>query len=137
MFPRFSHPWLERTLALSLIILGTPRVVPVLSTQDSGEAAPAASSGVGSKGAPLKAQEPIPPHESGVTVELSRKQKQNLLKSNFEKMKRDADELSELAKSLQEDLSKTSENVLSLEIVEKAEKIEMLAKKIKGAAKGF
>ena len=67
---------------------------------------------------------------------LTGKQKQDLLKSNFEKVKRDADDLVVLAKSLQEDLSKSNENVLSLKVVEKAEKIEKLARRIKTTAKG-
>jgi len=58
------------------------------------------------------------------------------VKSNFEKMKRDADELAALAKTLQEDLNKSNENVFSLRIVDRAEKIEKLAKKIRNEAKG-
>jgi hypothetical protein len=68
---------------------------------------------------------------------LTGKQKRNLLKSNFEKMKRDAGELTDLAKALQEELNKSNENVLSLDIVQKADKIEKLARKIKGTARGF
>ncbi len=75
--------------------------------------------------------EPAPP------TPLSKKQKKDLLKDNFEKMKRDADELAELAKSLQEDLDKSNENVLSLRVVDRAEKIEKLAKRIKGMARGY
>jgi hypothetical protein len=68
---------------------------------------------------------------------LSGKQKRDLLKTNFEKMKRDAGELADLAKALQEELNKSNENILSLDIVEKADKIEKLARKIKGTARGF
>jgi uncharacterized phage infection (PIP) family protein YhgE len=68
---------------------------------------------------------------------LSGKQKRDLLKANFEKMKRDAGELADLAKALQEELNKSNENVLSLDIVDKADKIEKLARKIKGTARGF
>ncbi len=68
---------------------------------------------------------------------LSGKQKRDLLKANFEKMKRDAGELADLAKALQEELNKSNENILSLDIVDKADKIEKLAKKIKGTARGF
>jgi histone H3/H4 len=68
---------------------------------------------------------------------LSPKQKRDLIKANFEKMKRDAGELAQLAKALQEELNKSNENILSLDIVEKAEKIEKLAKRIKGTARGF
>jgi hypothetical protein len=68
---------------------------------------------------------------------LSEKQKENLLKYNFKEMKKEAQELSTLAKSLQEDLEHSNENVLSLGVVSKAEKIEKLAKKIKDTAKGL
>ena len=77
------------------------------------------------------------PTEVAPSTTLSKKQKTDLLKDNFAKMKRDADELAELAKSLQEDLNKSNENVLSLRVVDKAEKIEKLAKKIKGTARGY
>jgi len=70
------------------------------------------------------------------TRALSQKQKQELLKSNFEKMKRDADELANLAKSLQDDLNKSNEHVLSLQIMDKADKIEKLARRIKSVARG-
>lgn len=68
---------------------------------------------------------------------LSPKQRRDLLKHNFEKMKRDADELLELAKSLQQELDESNENVLSLRIIDRAEKIERLAKSIRNTAKGY
>jgi len=70
-------------------------------------------------------------------IPLSDKQKRELLKANFDKMKRDAKELSDLAKDLQEQLDKSNENILSLGIVEKADKIEKLARKIKSTARGY
>jgi gas vesicle protein len=68
---------------------------------------------------------------------MSGKQQRKLLKHNYDKMKEDADELVALARALQEDIEKSSENVLSLQVVEKAEKIEKLAKRIKNTARGF
>jgi hypothetical protein len=69
---------------------------------------------------------------------LSGKQKRGIMKANFEKMKRDAGQLADLAKALQEELNKSNENILSLDVIEKADKIEKLAKKIKGTAQeGF
>jgi hypothetical protein len=68
---------------------------------------------------------------------LSGKQKRNILKSNFDKMKNDAGELADLANALKEELNKSNENILSLDIVDKADKIEKLAKKIKGTARGY
>ena len=76
----------------------------------------------------------ITPGESSEST--SRKQQKELIAQRFEQMKQDADELTDLAKSLQEELDKTSENILSLQVVEKAEKIEKLAKRIKNNAKG-
>lgn len=76
----------------------------------------------------------ITPGESSESA--SRKQQKELIAHRFEQMKQDADELTTLAKSLQEELDKTSENILSLQVVEKAEKIEKLAKRIKNNAKG-
>jgi hypothetical protein len=76
----------------------------------------------------------VTPGESSESV--SRKQQKELIAHRFEQMKQDADELTTLARSLQEDLDKTSENILSLQILEKAEKIEKLAKRIKNNAKG-
>ena len=76
-------------------------------------------------------------NEGPSQASLSGKQKRDLLKADLEKMKRDAGELAGLAKALQEELNKSNENMLSLDVVEKADKIEKLAKKIKGSARGF
>jgi hypothetical protein len=63
------------------------------------------------------------------------KQRKELRKYRFEKMKEHGDELAKLAKSLQEDLDKSNANILSLEVVDKAQKIEKLAKKIQEEAR--
>jgi hypothetical protein len=81
-------------------------------------------------------QEQLPTFEPEPVSPLSPKQKQMLVKANFEKMKKDADDLAALAKSLQEEIEGSNQNVLSLRVVDKAEKIEKLAKKIRTAAKG-
>ena len=60
-----------------------------------------------------------------------------MLAYNFKKLKQHAEDLTELAKSLQEEIEKSNQNVLSLEIVKKAAQAEKLAKKIKNEAKGF
>jgi hypothetical protein len=89
-----------------------------------------------SEGRPQQPQPNTPP-DNNLPPGLSGKQKQELLKSNFEKMKKDSDSLVDLAKSLQKDLDGSNENVLSLKVVDKADKIEKLAKKIKNAARGY
>jgi hypothetical protein len=77
-------------------------------------------------------QDIVPPLPS-----MTEKQKRDLLKYNFGQMKKEAQELSTLAKSLQDDLEHSNQNVLSIGVISKAEKIEKLAKKIKDSAKGL
>jgi hypothetical protein len=87
---------------------------------------------------PAMAQQPTEtPPPSGVGAQIKAKQRREMLKADFEKMKRDAEEMASLAKAVQEELDKSNENVLSIEIVEKAEKIEKLAKRIKNTARGY
>ena len=79
----------------------------------------------------------LQPNLESPQIPVSDKQKREMLKANFDKMKRDAKELADLAKDLQDQLDKSNENVLSLGIVDKADKIEKLARKIKSTARGF
>ncbi|MGH9430024.1 MAG: hypothetical protein ACRD3T_00615 [Terriglobia bacterium] len=65
---------------------------------------------------------------------MSLKQKERLVKANFHKTQQDADQLFKLAQSLKEDMDKSNANILSIGIVDKAKKIEKLAKKIKSEA---
>jgi spore coat polysaccharide biosynthesis protein SpsF (cytidylyltransferase family) len=51
-------------------------------------------------------------------------------------LKRDTDKLLKLATELQEYVSKSNENVLSLEVIKKAEEIEKLAHSVKEKMKG-
>jgi hypothetical protein len=68
---------------------------------------------------------------------LTPKQRREVMKSNFEKVKNDAAELASLANELRDELDKTSVDVLSMDVIHKAEKIEKLARKIREEAKGY
>jgi hypothetical protein len=68
---------------------------------------------------------------------LSPKQRLYIMRANFEKSKSDAAELAALAKALREELNKPNVNVLSLQVVNRAERIEKLAKKIREETKGY
>jgi hypothetical protein len=57
-------------------------------------------------------------------------------KSNLEKTKSDAAELSALADQLRDELDKMNVNVFSLDVLHKTEMVEKLAKKIKVEANG-
>jgi hypothetical protein len=63
-------------------------------------------------------------------------QKGEAKKSNLEKARTDAAELSALADQLRDELKKMNANVLSLDIIRKTEKVEKLARKIKAEANG-
>jgi hypothetical protein len=80
---------------------------------------------------------PFPPPTLEQPPERTAKQKDALVKYNFKQMKKHADQLSKLAQSLQKNIDQSNENVLSLDVVRNAEKIEKLAKKIKNEAKGY
>jgi hypothetical protein len=62
------------------------------------------------------------------------KQKGEPKKSNLEKTKDDAAELCVLANQLRDELNKMNPNVFSLDVIQKTEEVEKLAKKIKGDA---
>ncbi|MGO8789973.1 MAG: hypothetical protein ACLQVL_21665 [Terriglobia bacterium] len=78
-----------------------------------------------------------PSSDSDILPSLSPKQKQSIVRANFEKSKNDAAEMAALAKELCKELSKPNVDVLSAEVVNRVEKIEKLAKKIRDETKGF
>ncbi|TAM79146.1 MAG: hypothetical protein EPN47_19245 [Acidobacteria bacterium] len=79
----------------------------------------------------------LPPESPDVFPKTGPKRNKALLDDNFKKLKEHAQNLAELAKSLQAEIEKSNENVLSLEIIKKADEAEKLARKIKSEAKGF
>gem|GEM_PF-625366 len=115
--------------ALVVVLLLAATAWPAYSAQS---ALPQAPGLAGTSQAPRPAPDLNPDDQSPLTP----KQQREIMKSNFEKMKRDANELAGLAKSLQQDLNKSNQNVLSLKVLDRAEKIEKLARKIKTEAKG-
>jgi hypothetical protein len=122
--------WLFVSLAGQM--LAAPLVIPAIAAKSPPQATTPAVGSEASQAVPT-----VHPNEEPLPSPLSGKRKRDLLKANFEKMKRDAGELADLAKALQQELNKSNENILSLDIVEKADKIEKLAKRIKGTARGF
>jgi hypothetical protein len=71
--------------------------------------------------------------------ELSTIQKENVRKANEQRqleLTRDTDKLLQLTNELKQYVDKTNENILSLEVIRKAEEIERLAKSVKEKMKG-
>ena len=86
--------------------------------------------------APARSEEAAPPSSAINNQPASNtpKSKEEPKKSSPDKRKTDAAELSALADQLRDQLNKTNVNILSLDILQKTEEIEKLAKKIKGEA---
>jgi hypothetical protein len=84
---------------------------------------------------------PMPDDSSNTRTEIpeamSAQQRQSIMRANFEKSKSDAAELAALAKGLREELDKPNINVLSPDVISRADKIERLAKKIRDETKGY
>jgi len=101
-------------------------------------ASPLAAQSQGGSATPPGVQTPNPFPYGPPKMDLPKrteKQKEALLKYNYKKMKKHADQLAGLAQSLQKKIDETNANVMSLEVIEKAEAIEKLARKIKSEAK--
>jgi ATP-dependent helicase/DNAse subunit B len=63
--------------------------------------------------------------------ELRRKQEKELNLQRQQRIKKDTDRLLELATELKQNVDKSNENTLSLDVVHKADEIEKLAREIK------
>jgi hypothetical protein len=126
---------------LMMVSAGLAGLLITLASTGSAQQLGRSGLGTGTQGTtePRQQQQPQPitAPDNGVSPSLTPRQKQDLLRSNFEKMKKDTDVLLDLAKSLQKDLDGSNQNVLSLKVLDKADKIEKLAKKIKNSARGY
>jgi len=98
----------------------------------------AQSSNQGNQGSGSRARSSIPDASRNEIPEpMTPEQKQSIMRANFEKSKSDAVELAALAKGLREVLDKPNANALSLEVINRAEKIEKLARRIREETKGY
>lgn len=70
-------------------------------------------------------------------IEFERKRLKALNEERHQSLKKDTDELMKLATELKEHVDKSSENMLSVDVIEKAEEIEKLAKKVRNKMKGY
>jgi len=116
--------WRERVLASSVRGLAALVFAAALSVQASQNPAPAQKA---KSGSPSQINEQAASSSTG---------KQNPRKTSLEKTRDDAAELSEVADQLRDELNKMDVNVLSLDVIRKTEKVEELAKKIKGESHG-
>lgn len=65
-----------------------------------------------------------------------KEQEKALNKERFDSLKRDTDKLLVLATELKQNVEKSSENTLSIDVIRKAEEIEKLAKQVREKMRG-
>jgi hypothetical protein len=122
-----------------MLIAGLVLALAAWMPSKNGAAGPVVGSAYAQATPPPPLMQPPSPSDAAPQVSVSERiidrQKKELRKYRFKKMQEHGEELAKLAKSLQEDLDKSNENILSLEIVEKARKIEKLAKQIQDEAR--
>ena len=91
--------------------------------------------------APVRAQDspaaaaqgraPIPRSPTPAEIEMQRRMDKQRNQERFAKIKKDTDQLLELATQLKKSVDQASEQTLSLEVVRKAEQIEKLARQVR------
>jgi len=78
---------------------------------------------------------PFPPRatlpESREDAHLRHDREKAMNQKRQEDLKRDADKLLQLATELKDDVNRTNENVLSIDVIKKADEIEKLAKSVR------
>ncbi len=77
-----------------------------------------------------------PPREDEGRAKLEKEMAKKANKERHADLKHDTEKLLKLATELKEYVDKTNENVLSLNVLKKAEEIEKLAHSVKGKMKG-
>jgi hypothetical protein len=128
-----SWPWIAATAARRtlLFLLAVVPALPALC-QSENQHRPHAS--VWQQSSPQSPQQRTQEDEEFSTI-----QKENARRANEQRqleLRRDADKLLQLTNELKEYVDKTNENILSLEVIRKAEEIERLAKSVKEKMKG-
>jgi hypothetical protein len=129
-------PWFRKSI-IPLVCLLSGLLLILTATPSRMGAGPLSPQDTGTGHHGQRPQVPDNSLERNSPPALTAKQKAALMKNNFDKTKDDAAELADLANGLRDELNKTNINILSIDVIHRAEKIEKLAKKIKDEAKGY
>lgn len=78
-----------------------------------------------------------PQQEDEQRVRMERDQAKKVNQQRHENLKRDTDKLVKLSNELKQYVDKSNENMLSLDVIKKAEEIEKLAHSVKEKMKGY
>jgi hypothetical protein len=112
------------SLAGLLAAQGTPRRPQPVSTQTTQNRDPQFERN--------RNQQPTP-----LEIEWEKKRLKAMNEERHQSLQRDTDELLKLSTELKEYVDKTNENMMSVEVIKKAEEIEKLAKKVRNKMKGY
>jgi hypothetical protein len=74
---------------------------------------------------------------SQAEIEMENSRKKAFKKEQYESLKKDTDQLLALATELKQDVDKTTENTLSVDVIKKTEEVEKLAKKVREKMRGY
>ena len=94
---------------------------------------------------PAQQQLPLPPitapgqqpdNDSNLPPDMRKRMEKDANKQRHTELKRDTDKLLKLSTELKEYVDKSNENVLSLDVIKKAEEIEKLAHSVKTKMRG-
>lgn len=85
---------------------------------------------------PPGAQGEQPDNETGLPPEIQKTLEKKAVQQRQTDLKRDADRLLKLSTELKEYVDKSNENILSLDVIKKADEIEKLAHSVKTKMRG-
>ena len=97
---------------------------------------------LGAQQDPNRPHHPEPPPSTNVAPdldippEMQREMNKRMNKERQEQLKKDTDKLVQLATELKQSVDKSNENVMSIDVIRKAEEIEKLARQVKEKMKG-
>lgn len=119
---------MHRTIAAFLLVLGLTALQPTFASQQ--QQTPTTPLPTGRPNSPFGEAEPnIPPQMQKDMEKRANQQRQ-------EELKRDTERLLKLSTELKEYVDKSNENVLSLDVIKKADEIEKLAHSVKTKMRG-
>jgi hypothetical protein len=118
---------------LRLAVIGVAFLVGVSGTYSRGQLAqpfPSQQPAPGRPGATL------PPPESSISPEMQAQQARSRNTQRQKQLVQDTDKLLDLATQLKQDVDKTNKDMLSVDVIRKADEIEKLAHSVKERMKG-
>jgi len=102
----------------------------------TGMSSVASAQNIPQPGLPPVSGQPVDQDQQRAQTKMEREMAKKAAKERQAAIKRDTDKLLELATQLKDNVDKSSENTLSMDVVKKAEEIEKLAKSVKEKMKG-